>query len=74
MLSVLVGGGSRRQRVGVELLVDDVAVSSTSGVEGDFLYPTLWEIAKHQGKSARLRVFDRSKDAHVLVDRVLLWD
>jgi hypothetical protein len=73
-LSLLVGGGSRRRRVGVELLVDDVSVQSASGVDGDFLYPALWDITEHQGKNARLRVFDRSKDAHVLVDRVLLWD
>lgn len=73
-LSLLVGGGSRRQRVGVELLVDEVVVQSASGVDGDFLYPVLWDISEHQGKNARLRVFDRSKDAHVLVDRVLLWN
>jgi hypothetical protein len=74
MLSVLVGGGARRQRVGVELLVDDVAVKSGAGLDSDFLFPWLWDITPYQGKEARLRVFDRSKDAHVLVDRVLLWD
>ncbi len=74
VLSVLVGGGSRRKRVGVELLIDDVVADSAIGLDGDFLFPWLWDITAHQGKTARLRVFDRSKDAHVLVDRVLLWD
>jgi hypothetical protein len=74
ILSVLVGGGGRRQRVGVELLVDDVAVKSGAGLDSDFLFPWLWDITAYQGKTARLRVFDRSKEAHVLVDRVLLWD
>jgi hypothetical protein len=72
-LSLLVGGGTRKSRVGVELLVDDTAVRSAQGNDSDFLYPTFWDVSEYQGKNARLRVFDRSKDAHVLVDRVLLW-
>lgn len=72
-LSLLVGGGGRKSRVGVELLVDDVAVRSAQGNASDFLYPTFWDVSEYQGKTARLRVFDSSKDAHVLVDRVLLW-
>jgi hypothetical protein len=73
-LSLLVGGGSRKQRVGVELMVDDAAVQTASGIESDFMFPALWDVSAYQGKTARLRLFDRSKDAHVLVDRVLLWN
>lgn len=73
-LTLLIGGGSRRQRVGVELLVEDTVVDSVHGLDGEFLFPWLYDITAHQGKTARLRVFDRSKDSHVLVDRVLLWD
>jgi hypothetical protein len=74
MLSLLVGGGGRKQRVGVELLVDDVAVRTAYGTESDFMYPELWDVSEYQGKTARLRVFDGSKNGHVLLDRVLLWD
>jgi hypothetical protein len=74
LLSVLVGGGSRKQRVGVELMVDDAVVQTVSGTESDFMFPELWDVSAYQGKSARLRLFDRSKDAHVLVDRILLWN
>ncbi|HKO94556.1 MAG TPA: hypothetical protein VJU61_25555 [Polyangiaceae bacterium] len=72
-LSLLVGGGARKSRVGVELMIDDTAVKSAQGNGSDFLYPTFWDVSEYQGKNARLRVFDQSKDAHVLVDRVLLW-
>jgi hypothetical protein len=72
LLSVLVGGGKRR--VGVELLVDGQVLQRAAAHDSDFLFPALWDISALQGKTARLRVFDNSKDAHVLVDRVLLWD
>ncbi|MEO8181988.1 MAG: hypothetical protein ABI895_24400 [Deltaproteobacteria bacterium] len=74
MLSVLIGGGSRKQGAGIELMVDDAVVQSAFGIESDIMFPALWDVSEYQGKSARLRVFDRSKDAHVLVDRVLLWN
>lgn len=74
LLTLLVGGGSSKRRVGVELLVDDAVVQSADAVDSDFLFPALWDISALQGKTARLRVFDNSKEAHVLVDRVLLWD
>ncbi len=74
LLTLLVGGGSSKRRVGVELLVDGAAVQSADAVDSDFLFPALWDISALQGKTARLRVFDNSKDSHVLVDRVLLWD
>jgi hypothetical protein len=73
-LSLLVGGGGgRKNRTGVELVVDDAVVRSTQGNGSDFLYPTFWDVSEYHGKNAQLRVFDRSKDTHVLVDRVLLW-
>ena len=74
MLSLLVGGGSRKQRVGVELVVDDEVVQTSFGIESDFMFPALWDVSQYRGKTARLRLFDRSKDAHVVVDRVLLWN
>ena len=73
MLSLLVGGGSRKRRVGVELIVDGKAVRSAHGNDSDFMYPELWDVAEYEGKAARLRVFDRSPRSYVLIDRVLLW-
>ncbi len=73
VLSLLVGGGSSKQKVGVELLVDGQSARSAHGNDSDFMFPVLWDVAKYQGKVARLRVFDDSVKAHVLVDRVLIW-
>jgi hypothetical protein len=73
MLSLLVGGGSRQRRVGVELVVEGTAVKSAHGNDSDFMYPELWDVSAYEGKPARLRVFDRSPRSYVLIDRVLLW-
>jgi hypothetical protein len=72
-LSLLVGGGGRGKKTGVELVVADQVVESAQGNGSDFMYPELWDISAYQGKRARLRVFDTDRRSHVLVDRVLLW-
>lgn len=72
-MSLLVGGGSAKQKVGVELLVDGQVVRSASGNDSDNLMPVFWDTAALEGKPARLRVFDRSSRHHVLLDRVLSW-
>lgn len=72
-LSLLVGGGARKSRVGVELLVEGKAVESAYGNDSSFMFPVMWDVTEHSGKSARLRVFDESKRSYVLLDRVLLW-
>jgi hypothetical protein len=73
VLSLLIGGGGRAQKAGVELVVDDQVVKSAQGNGSDFMYPELWDISAHQGKRAKLRVFDADRRSHVLVDRVLAW-
>jgi hypothetical protein len=73
LVSVLVGGGSRKRRVGVELLVDGGVAFSAAGNDSDNLLPVFWEIGQHSGKVAQLRVFDDNPRDHVVVDRLLLW-
>jgi hypothetical protein len=73
MLSLLVGGGSRRRKVGVELVVEGQTVKSAHGNDSAFMYPELWDVAEHAGKKAQLRVYDQSRRSYVLLDRVLSW-
>jgi hypothetical protein len=70
---VLVGGGRERKEVNVELLVEGQVVKAARGNGSSFMIPVLWDISAHAGKLARLRVVDRSKAAHIMVDRVRLW-
>jgi hypothetical protein len=72
-LSLLVGGGSKKRRVGVALVIDGQAVLTASGNDSDNLQPVLWNIEPFAGKTARLRVFDHSARAHTCLDRVLVW-
>jgi hypothetical protein len=73
LLSLLVGGGSRRSGVRVELLVADQVVGTASGNDSDFLFPVFWDVAAYRGQRARLRVVDESTRSYVMVDRVLIW-
>jgi hypothetical protein len=73
LLSLLVGGGSSRRRVGVQLLVDGQPAFTASGNDSENLLPVFWDIGSLSGKAARIRVFDQSTKDHVLLDRVLLW-
>ena len=72
-LSFLVGGGSAKRGTGVELLVDGEVAMTASSNDSDTLAPVFWDVSALVGKRARLRLFDRSKRDHVLLDRVLLW-
>jgi levanase len=73
LLSVLVGGASRRTGGRVELVVDDRVVASASGNDSDFMFPAFWNVSEYQGKGARLRVIDESAGNYVLLDHVLSW-
>lgn len=71
-LSFFFGGGSRD--VGVELLVDGAAVRSTSGGDDSILALVWWDIRELVGKSAQIRVFDRSARHTAFLDQVLSWN
>jgi hypothetical protein len=73
LMSLMVGGGGSRSKVGVRLLVDGKAVLTTHGNGSASMVPRLWNIAEWQGKQAQLEVFDKSKRSYVLVDRVRQW-
>jgi hypothetical protein len=73
LMTLLVGGGSAKRKVGVELLIEDQVVLRASGNDSENLTPVFWDIAAFDGKFARLRVFDQSTRHHVTLDRVLCW-
>jgi hypothetical protein len=73
LVSLLVGGGSAKRGVGVELVIGGEAAFTASGNDSDNLSPVFWDVARFAGELAQLRVFDRSTRDHVSVDRVLIW-
>ncbi len=72
-LSLLVGGGRVKDRVGVELWVEGERVRRAGGPGRSTLLPHLWDISDFQGQRAELRIVDRSRRARVLLDYVLMW-
>lgn len=76
-LSFLVGGGRNKEKLAVELLVDDRVVRRTSGYNGDVLDWITWDIRPFRKRSGVLRVTDQSTDnywGHLVVDHIVLSD
>jgi hypothetical protein len=73
-LSFSLGGGVGKSDVGVELLVDGAVVRSAAGGTPTVLLPVWWDVTTWFGKTAQLRVFDRSNRQAAFLDQVLLWN
>lgn len=71
-LSFLFAGGNKSE-VGVELLVDGEAVAKTSNQSEVVLQPVWWDISAFAGKTAQLRVYDKSTRRAAYLDQVLEW-
>ncbi len=72
-LSVDVGGGMAG--VAVELVVDGRVVRNAVGCNAEMLGRKVWSLEGLQGKTARLRIADRTRAGwgHILADTVQLW-
>ena len=73
-LAFLIGGGDHPEKEGIELLLGDKPVRSATGSNSDLLSWHTWDVREFRGRPARLRIFDRSREAfgYTLVDHVLL--
>lgn len=71
-LSFLFAGGGKSD-VGVELIVDGSSVRTTDAGFESVFQPVWWDIEAFTGKSAQLRVYDKSARRSVYVDQVVLW-
>jgi TolB-like protein len=69
-ISFLIGGGCDRNRVYVELLIDDHSVMKTTGKCTETMERTQWSVSQFYGKTARIRIVDNSSGGwgHINVD------
>lgn len=75
-LSFLIGGGNHPDRVGMELLIDGKQVRAATGRDSEQLEWDSWDVQEFQGKTARLRIFDRETQGwgHILIDQIVFTD
>jgi hypothetical protein len=73
-LSFAFGGATSKSDAGVELLVDGVVVRSATSASKLVLLPVWWDVTPWFGKSAQLRVFDKSTRQAAFLDQVVLWN
>lgn len=71
-INLLVGGGSYAKQTEVGLLVGGEVVHSATGRRSERLAWHSWNVARFEGREARIVVVDRRKGAwgHVLCDRI----
>lgn len=74
-LTFRVGGGKKRGRAEVRLVVDDRTVRSATGCDSEILGRRVFPIAAQRGSQARLEFVDKSRDGwgHLTVDEVIEW-
>jgi sucrose-6-phosphate hydrolase SacC (GH32 family) len=72
----LIGGGNQRDREGINLLVNGVAVRTATGQDDEHLLPEEWDVSNLEGKTAQLQVVDTATGGwgHVLVDDIIETD
>jgi mono/diheme cytochrome c family protein len=71
-LTFLIGGGNHRNTC-MQLLIGKKVVDQRSGRGNELLLPDYFDVAKHQGRRARLRIVDEHKGGwgHVNVDHIV---
>ncbi|MHC4202409.1 MAG: glycoside hydrolase family 32 protein, partial [Planctomycetota bacterium] len=71
----LIGGGAHRNTC-MQLLVGGKVVDRCSGADDELLTPNFFDVQKHRGKTARLRIVDENRGGwgHVNVDQIVQSD
>ena len=71
-INFLIGGGSRKEQVRMELIVDGKTARSTAGRDTELLAWTSWYVREFRGKEARIIIVDEARDGwgHINVDQI----
>jgi len=74
-LTFLIGGG-QHDNTCLQLLIDDKVVAAASGQNDEKLNLSMFDVGKHKGKQARLRIVDENRGGwgHVNVDHIVHSD
>ncbi|MGC3958528.1 MAG: hypothetical protein QM813_11480 [Verrucomicrobiota bacterium] len=75
-LNFLIGGGNNPGVVGMNLIISNVVVKSTTGANNEALTPQQWDVSVYLGQSAQVQIFDSATGGwgHINVDQVTLSD
>ncbi|MEZ6042176.1 MAG: glycoside hydrolase family 32 protein [Planctomycetaceae bacterium] len=75
-IAFLIGGGPHANEVGIELLIGDESVRSSTGSESEELEWKSWNVSDLTGQQARIRIFDRATGGwgHINVDQIVQTD
>jgi fructan beta-fructosidase len=74
-ITFLVGGGAHDATC-IELLIDGNVVASSSGENDEKMVQQYFDVTKHRGKTAQIRIVDNQKGgwAHINVDHIVQTD
>jgi fructan beta-fructosidase len=72
-IAFLIGGGSARDKLGMQLLVGGDVVRTATGEESEELLWSSWEVNEFKGRKVRLRIIDSATESwgHICVDHII---
>ena len=75
-LQFLIGGGNHPGQTCMDLLVDKKIVRTATGHDKEKLRHAQWDVSKHEGKTAVLKIIDEHSGGwgHVLIDHIVQSD
>ncbi len=75
-LTLLLGGGRHPGKTGVEVLVDGKVVAAATGIDNNRMEPTALDLTAHEGRAARIRIFDNVTGAwgNIGADQLVFTD
>ena len=75
-IAFLIGGGAHKGRTCINLLVEDKPVASATGKNNNRMDQAIFDVRKHQGKTAKLQIVDNysSSWGNIGVDEIVFTD
>jgi len=75
-INFYIGGGQHLDKVGMQLLVDDVVVRSATGINSEQIRYAGWDVNEYIGKTARIKIVDSESGGwgHTYIDQIVFSD
>jgi fructan beta-fructosidase len=75
-INFYIGGGQHLNKVGMQLVIDDVVVRSATGQNSEQFKYAAWDVNEYMGKTASIKILDSENGSwgHTYIDQIVFSD